>query len=304
MLDEMLFSDTETTAADIAKYLTDDLTPDEETSTPAPPKPATKQPTAADIVPEDEIEGEDESGEAEEQPEAEEVPTEVKPAEPAKPEPPKGITFTPAQTALVNTIVAERLARDGKRQEAAKLEALTGKTLAELAAEHRKTLVAELADRTGLTEAEAKEHFETQEKVRLLEAQEVYRRQERAALQNQMAYQQARTKHVNDPLAQRYAADVDALTKGGMVLDYEAGLRYVLGDKLVAGDLRDFLKTSTEQQTLANVEKRAKVKVEGGGQAVRAPEARLEGTEKRFAHILLGDLTDKPEAAYNQAKRK
>ena len=247
----------------------------------------------------DEAEPEDdEDGDPQEEPEPEPEPD---PKPEPKPDQPAQKMLTEAE---VNAIVADRLARDRRVKEVREAEALMGKPLAEVLVDLRKQKIETLADTTGMTEQEATRIVEAEEKLRIMEGEQAQLKEEQTRLARVGAYQQAKAKYTNEPLAKRYEREVEAFSQQGSNIDYEPALFYILGKQLVEGDLRDFLRTNTEQQTVANVAKRSKTRVEGGGQAPRAPESRLSGVERSLAHRLLDDVTDKPETAFLRAKPK
>lgn len=261
------------------------------------------EPTEDDAEPVEDDEVEDEEAVEDEAEEADEVDEEAdEPDEVKKPsDQPAEKVLTEAQ---VNAIVAERLARDRKTKLVQEIEALEGKSLEDVLAERRKAKIETVADQYGMTEDEAKEHVEAQEERRRLKAEMEQVKVEWETIKRQSAYQQSKAKYANDPLAKRYEREVEAFSQQGADIDYEPALYYILGQKLAQGDLRDFLKTSVEQQTIGNIAKRAKTKVEGSGQSPRAPESRLSGVERTFANKLLDDVAEKPESAYLRAKPK
>ena len=89
-----------------------------------------------------------------------------------------------------------------------------------------------------------------------------------------------------NPLAAKYIQEIDDFAQNGAVLDFQTAMRFVLGDKLIAGDLLDSIKTTTEQKTLANVSKRSKMSVEKGGSAATAGAGSLNKSELAMAKRL------------------
>jgi len=89
-----------------------------------------------------------------------------------------------------------------------------------------------------------------------------------------------------NPLAAKYIQEIDDFAQNGSVLDFQTAMKFVLGDKLIAGDLLDSIKTTTEQKTLANVSKRSKMSVEKGGSAATAGAGSLNKSELAMAKRL------------------
>ena len=89
-----------------------------------------------------------------------------------------------------------------------------------------------------------------------------------------------------NPLAAKYIQEIDDFAQNGLVLDFQTAMKFVLGDKLIAGDLLDSIKTTTEQKTLANVSKRSKMSVEKGGSAATAGASSLNKSELAMAKRL------------------
>lgn len=89
-----------------------------------------------------------------------------------------------------------------------------------------------------------------------------------------------------NPLAAKYIQEIDDFAQNGAVLDFQTAMKFVLGDKLIAGDLLDSIKTTTEQKTLANVSKRSKMSVEKGGSAATAGAGSLNKSELAMAKRL------------------
>ena len=89
-----------------------------------------------------------------------------------------------------------------------------------------------------------------------------------------------------NPLAAKYIQEIDDFAQNGSVLDFQTAMKFILGDKLIAGDLLDSIKTTTEQKTLANVSKRSKMSVEKGGSAATAGAGSLNKSELAMAKRL------------------
>lgn len=89
-----------------------------------------------------------------------------------------------------------------------------------------------------------------------------------------------------NPMAARYIQEIDDFAQNGTVLDFQTAMKFVLGDKLASGELMDIIKTTTEQKTLANVDKRAKKSVEKGGSGASSGAGSLSREERLMAKRL------------------
>ncbi|GEM_PF-2054703 len=99
-----------------------------------------------------------------------------------------------------------------------------------------------------------------------------------------------------NPIAAKYVKEIDNFSQSGTVVDFETAMNYVLGQKLASGELMKEIKATTEQKTLANINKRQKTRVEGASQSGKATgtQVELSRTEKLLAKNL--GLTEKEYA--------
>ena len=222
--------------------------------------------------------------EAEPEPDAEEA--EV--AEPAE-APEKSAVPAPERMipeSQVQRLIVDRLARATKAKTVQEYEALEGKPLEEIVAERRKAKVAEYADQTGMSEAEAKRIVENEEKVRLLEARVAANEAEQARLGQLTTYQQEKQEHIARPLVRRHEAEIDTFARQANC-NFVTAMIAVLGQKAADGTLGEEIKRSTQQRVLADVGKRQAVAAESGSaQAAPAAERPLSAAEKQYADFL------------------
>lgn len=124
---------------------------------------------------------------------------------------------------------------------------------------------------------------------RLWQAEERLKQYEAQQQQGSKAtqYRTDRNEYIaKNPLAAKYVQEIDDFAQNGTALDFQTAMKFVLGDKLIAGDLLDSIKTTTEQKTLANVNKRSKMSVEKGGSAASTGAGSLTKSELIMAKRL------------------
>lgn len=180
---------------------------------------------------------------------------EEKPAE-KPPEKPQGKTFTEAD---LERILKDRLARDRAVRDR-EIQAATGKTLDQLKAEAKANAIEELQAETGWDEARARAHVEERERLRQLEAEHAEVAREREVLKRMMVYQQQKVKsqHASNPLAQQYADEIDQFSEFGASVDYDVAVAFVLGQKVLAGEVLKTTAQATEQKVIRDMERKAK----------------------------------------------
>ena len=198
--------------------------------------------------------------ELEEEPEGEEE--EPESSEEKKEDPPPGEKLLPQSQ--VNEIVQGRLAKDALRSRAKELESLMGKPIDKILEETRQGLIQDTADEYGVSEERAQEIIAAEEKVRFLEQEQRRIQEEQQAIQAQQQYAAAKAKFANNPLAKKYESEIDNFTQNGTALDYEAGMAFILGQKVLSGELTKSIQDAAEKKTIANVQKRKKAGVESG----------------------------------------
>lgn len=204
------------------------------------------------------------AGESEE--EAPETDASSEPAPEGKGKPPvkpAEKTFTQAQ---LDQFVEARLARDRQARDK-ELQAATGKTLEQLRADTKERRVQELQLEKGLDEDTARDVAEKEAKVRDLEAKDQDASRERELTQRTRAYQDQRNAMLSDgklhptvrALADQFADEIDEFAGRGTEVPFEGAVTWVLGQKILSGELFEKLDAATEQRTLAAVVKRGKV---------------------------------------------
>lgn len=253
-----------------------------------------------DIEDEEEEDGDEENGEDKGEEEGGEPA-----AKPDSTNPPSAQTnqsqeklFTQAD---IDRIVQERLARDRKSQAVKELEQITGMEINAILDYARQNKVAARAEELGISQDEARRIIENEERVARLEEEQRIQAEHNQAIMRAIAYQQAKSRYLNDPLVKKYEREIDNFAQGGLALDFEPAMNFILGEKLRSGELLNEIQAGTEKKTLANLSKRAKVAPEKGTQAGVSASG-LTNVEKRIAAAL--GISPKEYAAQKEALLK
>jgi len=225
------------------------------------------------------VSGEEETEEddgAESEEEAEQEPDEYASTAEAK-------TFTEED---VNRIIQERLARDRKSQAVRELEQITGMGIDDIIAYTRNNKIEARAEELGISTDEARAMLEKEERLAKIEQELAEERRQREFITKTIAYNQAKAKYANNPLIKKYEKEIDAFSGNGMIADFEVAMNYILGQKVIDGEILNDIKAAAEQKTLANVAKRSKVAPEKGGQGGVSLASSLTKQEKLIAAAL------------------
>ncbi len=162
----------------------------------------------------------------------------------------------------VNRIIGNaRIKGREMEQVVQELQTLTGMDPNSLVEYIKKNQVQEKADEMGLTEEEARQLVEKDARLARME-QEMHGYK---AQQQQLAYNNEKTRFLSDPLVKKYEQEIDAFAhdqQGNVVANFEVAMNYILGQKLASGELKKVLQEGTEQKTLANIKKRGKARPE------------------------------------------
>ena len=183
---------------------------------------------------------------------------------------PPSKTFTQEE---VDRIIAERLARDRRVQEekvnqereAEKQKADMDKWFAErYEAEIKKwtDIGYEEKDAAKLAQEDVAKEFRIMKAEQELEQM----KQQQAQSGKKSGYMAERAKAISeDPLIKKYIDEIDDFAQHGTVLDFDTAVNFVIGKH--RHELLSSVKTTTEQKTLANVNKRSNIGLEKGGAA-------------------------------------
>lgn len=238
---------------------------------------------------------EDEPPEADgDEPEGGDEGTNEEPPKEEPPEPPKPEEKMIPQSE-VDRIIGERLARERRVQEeklaqeeaAKKQQEEFDKTFSQrfqtrfqFHMQKLKGLGYEEEAAVEMAKSEAQYDVENEIRIYLTEqrAKEFESKQQQTAKLN--SYLAEKTQAVaKNPMAAKYLDEVDAFSQNGEACNFQTALAYVLGEKLLSGDLLETIKATTEQKTLANVNKRSKMSVEKGPSAASSGASSLTREE-------------------------
>jgi len=186
----------------------------------------------------------------------------------------------------VNQIVGSARIKGREVEEYAKeLEKLTGMDMKGVIEHVRNSQVKQKADELGLTDEEAEEMVEKDRKLAEMEKEmEDFKRK-----QEEYNYNQEKARFQSDPLVKKYEKEIDAFSRdqgGKIVIPFESAMKYVLGEKLASGEIKDNLKAGTENQTLANLKKKKKVAPETGSSSGKSGTSGLSKDEKALAKAM------------------
>lgn len=173
----------------------------------------------------------------------------------------------------LDRIIQERLARDRKSKLVRELEELTGSQLEEIVNYARQHKIQQKAEELGITEEEAKALIEKEEKLKEMEAQLNAYKQETEAIRRTIKYGQDKMKFLNNPLVKKYEKEIDDFAQGGLMLDFEPAMYYVLGTKVANGELLQNLQEGAEKKAIANITKKSKANVEKVGNVAPSSES-------------------------------
>ncbi len=152
-------------------------------------------------------------------------------------------------------------------QDVKMLEKMTGMSLKDIAKYVRDQHVNKMVEETGMTEEEAARVVDDRQRVALLE-EKVHQMEEQQKIAQQMlSYNNEKAKYIKNPLVKKYMAEIDAFAQGGQLTGFETAMKYVLGEKFMSGEITESIKSSTQQKTLADMNKRAKAAPVTGAQA-------------------------------------
>ena len=188
-----------------------------------------------------------------------------------KEEPPK--TFTQAD---IDRIIGERLARERKTQEEQNSrlhqEQQQQQQVQQWYNDRLNAKTTRYEEVMGLDKDTAlklaTEDMQGELKVKQVEIQLQEQQKQVAVTQQVSKYNQDKSETVTkNPVIAKYLKEIDEFSGGGSQLDFDTAMKYVIGGKIVSGELTNDIKTAAEQKTLKNVSKRSKIGTEKGGQS-------------------------------------
>jgi len=173
-----------------------------------------------------------------------------------EPESDEDTAFNKRLTEELNRIIPQRLSRDRKTQQVQELEQITGMTLEQIREQVIENAVIDTADRMGISEDEAREIVMQKHENAGYKAEKQTKAQEEAELSEamkQVQYLESKTEYTRQPrlariLTKEVVAQIDDFTKNGKILSFKDGAQYILGQKLVEGELLSKMQAGAEQK--------------------------------------------------------
>ncbi len=187
----------------------------------------------------------------------------------------------------LNKIIGNARIKGREYEEHAKtLEKMTGMPMSKITEYIREQQVEKMEEEYGVPREKAqellsyqKEAYDRQQEADYLKEElfKVYNHQQHA--EQTTKYSTDKAKHVSNPLVRKYEKEIDAISQGGKQLEFETAMKYVLGEKLYAGEIVDQVKRKTPSE----VSKRSKTSPEGG-QGGGVPAKAVPQELKALAH--------------------
>jgi len=163
---------------------------------------------------------------------------------------PQGQYLTQAD---VDRIVERRLSRDRKARTVREIESIIGKSLEEFKEEVLRQKAEEVADRYGLSEDEARQFVEQQAQIFEFQRRQKELEEQQKMIQAKLDYLEHKRRAMGDPkraqLIRQFEAEIDKVADEANV-PFDVAVRYVLGDKLLSGDLGSRLEDAAKQKVL------------------------------------------------------
>ncbi len=185
-------------------------------------------------------------------------------------------------------MLEEKLAQRDQEAEAKRREEEHRQWVEARTKEKAQLLMDRLAYDEETARALAAEEVEKELRIAQLEHEAQERRRAEEATARMYRYGQARADAIaKNPLAAKYAEEVDAVSQHGTVADWNTAFYYVLGQKVASGELTKDMRSAAEQRTLANVNKRRRTRVEKDSQpGPQKVDAELTKEERMIAAAL------------------
>lgn len=212
-----------------------------------------------DVIDEDELEDEiDPEIDENTEDDVEDNPEEL---EDEKEEEPEVVEFTPAQQRKIDQIVQQRLGRNNNEYArlVRELERSTGMDIHQVMDTLRQNKIEELIE-NGMSEEDAKRMVEKDRQLAEMEEKQLAFEQQ----QRDFIYSQQKAELIKNPHIKKYETEIDAFSQHGNFTDFDTAARYVIGSKVLDGELLDGVRQGAEKRALAMSNKRQKVSAEKG----------------------------------------
>lgn len=191
------------------------------------------------------------------------------------------IEFTPAQQKKIDELIQQRLGRNNSEyaKKVRAVESATGMDIDAVLEQVRQNKVEALMDQ-GLSEEEARKQVDKDRQLaEFEEKQQEFEQQQREFVYNQQKGELAKNPHVK-----QYMADIDAFSQNGAFTDFDTAAKYIIGAKVLSGELLDSVRQGAEKRTIKNMQQRKKVTPEKGkGAGASSPQAQLSRAEREMA---------------------
>jgi len=168
----------------------------------------------------------------------------------------------------VEALINERLARDPYRAIGRRLEQKTGMTLQQLDEyadrQQEEEEVKKYAEDNMVDEDEARKQVRILRENRELKARLANVEGQLPSYQRTLDYINDKARDINNPYVRKYEKEIDAFAQNGRACSFEAAKNYILGQKILSGELAEAIKSGAINKTLADIKKQSKVKVQSG----------------------------------------
>ena len=193
--------------------------------------------------------------------------------------------------AEVNRIIPDRLARDRKANFAKvqRLEKLTGMPIDQVTQTIIDNMVIAKADELGCSEEDARKIVEKDIQladIQLEREQESSQKDEESGVMQQVKYMQDKVANMQKPklakFLKQFEKEIDDFSQNGKILDYETAMNFVLGQKLLSGDLLNKMQNGAEQKALRDSEVKKKKTPPASNNGENAATVVMSKAEREF----------------------
>lgn len=213
-----------------------------------------------------------------------------------KEEEPEVVEFTPAQQRKIDQIVQQRLGRNNNEYArlVRELERSTGMDIHQVMDTLRQNKIEELID-SGMSEEDAKRMVDKDRQLAEMEEKQLAFEQQ----QREFIYSQQKAELIKNPHIKKYEAEIDAFSQHGNFTDFDTAARYVIGSKVLDGELLDGVRQGAEKRALAMSNKRQKVSAEKG----RSSGGKADVTLSKQARVMAANFGLDPKEVAKAQER-
>jgi hypothetical protein len=139
-------------------------------------------------------------------------------------------------------------------------------------------------------------------RLQLQQEQEARRKQEER-VSGMIMYSQQKSSYISkNPLVAKYVEEIDEIAQNGEKVDFETAANYVLGKKVISGEIQDIVKAVTEQKTLKNIDSRKRIAVESAGLPGKDDSVSLTREQRKMARAL--GISEKEYSSHMPKRKK